>query len=610
MCWSLPNLQICTIEFYGSQLGMGAKQTLDHGSFEGIRVEAFKHPLLDVLGGPVIRDPAFAHLRHRRQNRPWDTFDDNARFEKYLSGEWVYIGPKYDHFGHIMAEMVHRIVPSKVLLPGDHKWLLVTTFDDAESGFDSLCSTFQEVLEFCQIGPDRVKILNSNTVVEKLFICEQGSHFGGRPTAWYLDSLAEFSKRRLDQIHGSKSSAKKVYVSKSKIPHGGTLLGESYIEGLLRDEGFLVFHPQDAPLSLQMDVYRKAKDLVFLEGSACHGTELLGKKMLGRTCVLIRRMETRAGLARILEPRSEEFQLFPDTFNLGTVVVHRGTRHPHSEFSVSLADIDRLVEFFRAQRLARLDEVSVSRYFEAAEADLRAYFSYQMNADLGDVDPWRIGEVRLEFEKLRCRFLAGRQRTPLDSATQSDEPEDAKSIEERAWAAQRDKKWLEAARCWDLYRQHFPNAGEGFALGSIALIELGRFYEADALLRLAMEKFPDYPDVYSNYAWVAHHRRDWRETVARWEAFRVKFPEMMVGYAMGATALCELGRYSDADEVIRLGLERHPDDETLLEKYAWTAHISQNESEARKRWRVLMTAYPKNQAGLRHGQEPSLQGNI
>jgi hypothetical protein len=31
-----------------------------------------------------------------------------------------------------------------------------------------------------------------------------------------------------------------------------------------------------------------------------------------------------------------------------------------------------------------------------------------------------------------------------------------------------------------------------------------------------MEKFPDSPDVYRNYALVPNHRRDWRESVARW----------------------------------------------------------------------------------------------
>src|SRR5579864_3699873 len=156
---------------------MRGKQTLDHRCFENIPVQAFKHPLLDLLGGPVILDPSLAHFRHRRDNRPWDTFDENAKFKKHLKGEWVYIGPKYEHFGHIMAEMVHRIIPSQLLFPGSHRWLMVTTPDDKACRYENLCRTFQEVLEFCEIDPTRLKIVNANTVVAKLFICEQGCRF-------------------------------------------------------------------------------------------------------------------------------------------------------------------------------------------------------------------------------------------------------------------------------------------------------------------------------------------------------------------------------------------------------------------------------------------------
>jgi hypothetical protein len=54
------------------------------------------------------------------------------------------------------------------------------------------------VLEFCQIDPSQLVILNENTIVEQLCLCEQGSHFGGHPEAWYLELLREFSTRRLE----------------------------------------------------------------------------------------------------------------------------------------------------------------------------------------------------------------------------------------------------------------------------------------------------------------------------------------------------------------------------------------------------------------------------
>jgi tetratricopeptide (TPR) repeat protein len=588
---------------------MRANRPLDHTVFENIKVQAFSHPLLDCRGGPVLTDESSANFRHQRNDRPVDTFAEDAPFTRYLSGEWIYIGPKYHHFGHIMAEMVHRIIPSKIIFPDQQNYLLVTTGDDDVSGgFESLDRTYREVLEFCEIDSSQITILNENTVVERLSICEPGSNFGGQPSSWYLDALTDFSSRRLDELHGSSPSPGKVYVSKSKIAHGGTILGESYIEELLRDEGFLIYHPEESTLSSQMDVYRKASDLVFCEGSACHGTELLGRGMLGRTFLLSRRIETREGLVSILEPRAKQVEVFQDTLMLGTVIVHRETRRPHTEFGVSLVDIDRLVDFFREYDLAQFNEIDPQRYFDAAEQDLRAYLNYHMHADLGDVDPWRVGEVRLQFEKMRSRFLAGHRSAPLELQQESAPMRSAETVEMEAWAAHKAKRWLDAADRWLEYRERFPYSAEGFTLGSIALIELGRFYEADALLTVAIENFPEFSEAFSNYALVAHHRRDWREAADRWEAFRIRFPLSIMGYSLGATALCELLRYAEADALIQVGLELDPEHEELLEKSAWVAQLSEDTTEARRRWEKLETQYPSNQAALNHLNE--VQGEL
>ena len=506
-----------------------------------------------------------------------------------------------------MAEMVHRIAPSRIFFPDQQKYLLVTTGDDTSgSGFETLDRSYRDVLEFLEIGPSQVTVLNENTVVERLSISEQGANFGGHPAPEYLDVLAEASKRRLDELHGTGPSARKVYVSKSKIPHGGTILGESYLEGLLRDEGFLVFYPEETPLSAQMDIYRKASELVFCEGSACHGTELLGTRMLDRVFVLGRRPETRGALSAILGPRSHQFELFRDTVLLGTAIVHGETRRVHTEFSVSLVDIDRFVAFFREHKLARLDEIDASEYFEAAERDLRAYFSYHMKADIGEVDPWRIGELRLEFEKFRRLALSGRQSVADDLPREAATEASAGQIEERAWTAHNCKRWLEAADRWSVYRERFPSSAEGFTLGSVALIELGRFYEADALLRQAMEKFPGFSEAYSNYALVAHHRRDWREAAARWATFRARFPLSMMGYSLGATALGEIGKHAEADALLRQGLEFVPNDEELLEKHAWVAQFLEDRQEAQLRWERLRAEYPHNRAASKYLQELSV----
>jgi tetratricopeptide (TPR) repeat protein len=243
--------------------------------------------------------------------------------------------------------------------------------------------------------------------------------------------------------------------------------------------------------------------------------------------------------------------------------------------------------------------MDVREYFETAEEDLKGYFSHRFG--IADVNAWSIGEVRLEFEKRRQRCLAGGQGIAPELVARATTPDEINQIEEQAWIAYKSGQWLEAVQRWEIYREHFPYSGQGFSLASIALIELGRFSEADALLLRALEKFPDFAEAQADYAFVAHRQRDWREAVARWEAFRAKFPAVMMGYSLGATALCELGRYADADHVIRLGLDRLPDDEELLEKYAWAAQPAGGVHEAQRRWQSLREKYPDNQAAAAHG---------
>jgi tetratricopeptide (TPR) repeat protein len=567
-----------------------------HAVFENIRVEAYRHPFgVAFHGGPVLLDPEFAGFRHKRGDVACDNFDEGASFNTHVDGKWIYVGPKYPHFGHIMAEMIHRILPSKLFFPDVTKYLIVTTFDDSEPSVETMSPAYREILDFFEVDLGSVLIINTNSVIESLCISEQASNLGGSPTPWYLDALREYSGRRLDQLHGSEVQHPKVYVSKSRMPHGGRILGSSYIEELLSEEGFFIFYPEEAPLSVQLDTYRKASILVFEEGSACHGTELLGTEMMNRTFLVVRRIEGHDEFAQILGRRSKDFNSCQDTFFLGTIIVNQVKKFPQYEYGVSLFDLDRFVAFFRKHELAQLENVDVRSYYEVAERDLKDYFTFHTQNRIEEIDLWRVSEVRLEFEKLRQRALAGRVPPTINTTAPVGIEDDAESIRKKAWDAHENQQWLEAARYWEIYRERFSTSSEGFTFGSYALIELGRFYEADALLKPALERFP-FAEVFSNYALVAHHRHDWREALVRWELFRERFPEYRIGFSLQSVALYELGRFAEADSLILAGLELHLDDEELLENYARVAQRQEAFDEARRRWEKLQRLHPENHA--------------
>ena len=282
--------------------------------FSNMPCLAFRHPLVGApgvgfQGGPVILGETHRLLRHTRYGEPVDWFDGRVSVDERLQGDYVYLGPVYHHFGHVMAEMVHRILPSKAATVG-RTWLMLSTLgDEVTKSTSDLAGFMREVLGFFDIDPTRVHILSRDSIVERLHIAPMGSDFGRGPKKEYLAALRQYFEPLLAQYPGNFGD--KVYVSRSALPGGGGLLGEAYIERIMARAGFTILRPEAMSLLDQMRAYRCAKVLVFGEGSACHGVELLGEGMLGTVILLARRVDHMEIFQRVLQPRAREYLAIP-----------------------------------------------------------------------------------------------------------------------------------------------------------------------------------------------------------------------------------------------------------------------------------------------------------
>jgi hypothetical protein len=373
---------------------------LDHRVLDNARIEAFKNPLLDYRGGLVLIDPKDSKLRQTRYWKPFDNFDPDAPVESHLDGEFIYAGPIYHHFGHFMAEMVHRIVQSKKLFSSGN-WIFSDIAANDQKTYDYLPSWIKAILEFLEVESRSVTIIGKNTAVSRVSVVEQGSDFGGGPKPGYLSDLLEFSERRLQTLRHSDAPIPKVYVSRGGVRHGGAFLGESYIENHLEREGFFIFRPEQYTPSKQMDVYRKAEVLVFPEGSACHGTELLGQSALNR-CYFISRRETHFEIfRRVLSPRSKEFKSLVQSMPVGSIAANPSTKEPYMHMGASLFDIGALIHFFRENEIALMNNVNSRDYFDAAEADLMKYFEFFVTSRPNLVDNSAFPQIIRVFSDLK-----------------------------------------------------------------------------------------------------------------------------------------------------------------------------------------------------------------
>lgn len=97
-------------------------------------------------------------------------------------------------------------------------------------------------------------------------------------------------------------------------------------------------------------------------------------------------------------------------------------------------------------------------------------------------------------------------------------------------------------RIWEVIRERFPLASVGYRNSIHRLRAIGREDDAEAVMRAAIERFPQDSWPAIEYALLAHHRRDWSEAVTRWEMLRSAWPDQALGYLRGADALDALGQ--------------------------------------------------------------------
>jgi hypothetical protein len=234
----------------------------------------------------------------------------------------------------------------------------------------------QAALRFLRVNPSDVTVIHDSRVVERLHIAQQGSALDGHPRPSYLRMLAATTPARLDVLHDGTPAAELVYVSRSRIIHGGLLLGERYLEELLREAGWTVLHPQELPLADQMQAYHRARQVLFAEGSACHGVELFGAGGLAHCILLPRRAETLHVFRHALEPRARRFDVLPSATMLGGILLDVQTGGALGSLGVSVLDFGLLAPAMRALGLARLEGLDAAAYRRAAEADLAAHIAH------------------------------------------------------------------------------------------------------------------------------------------------------------------------------------------------------------------------------------------
>lgn len=355
-------------------------------------------------GGPVWPEGAADRhpwLRHHRRGRPVDepaalSPRDRARLRaEILSDPCLWGGFAQNHFGHFIADHMTRIVAARAERPGDAA--LFTLPPGARPA--DLPGWFWAVTGWHGLARDRVRLVTAPLLARELRVAPQAEQVhGGPPDPAYLALLEALPAARalvprpIDLL----------YVTRAGLPAQGKggHAGEAYLVSLLRRAGVAVLDPGAAPLSDQLALYAGARRLVFAEGSALHGRQMLGRRAQ-EIAILNRRPGTRTAEGAIAA-RCDRLAYVEAAAQVAVPARPDGRGMPAK--AISFYDLPRLFDGFAALGVDLRPDWDAAAFAAARDADIRAWLSALpprtigtaaqdafLAAGLGPPDRWRAG---------------------------------------------------------------------------------------------------------------------------------------------------------------------------------------------------------------------------
>lgn len=301
------------------------------------------------------------HLRGRRPaDLPFTVSDvDPAR----LTGRYVWGGYAVAHFGHFVAEQSTRLLKSGLYQPP----LKLLVLLPPRATLDDVPRWQADVLRWHGFDRDRVVYVDKPVVVDELVVFPQEEHLVVGPGEEYLDLLDWHTRpfrasRRMSSIP--------TYVSRAGVP-GGALGGEGYLETALRKLGVNVVRPESLSVEEQLALYAQSKTLIFAEGSAVHGRQLLGR-LRQSLSILVRRKGSRFA-GRMMSPRVSELDYLDGIVCSVHFSYDPRTGSPKRWESFPFSDGEQLVREFTRIGLDLAPVWDNAAFEKQVEADLIAW---------------------------------------------------------------------------------------------------------------------------------------------------------------------------------------------------------------------------------------------
>ena len=289
----------------------------------------------------------------------------DQRFDTVDAAIWC--GPVSLHFGHMIADFGMRIAASSRIDPQTPLVFSLPPFREPEPP-----AHFWQIIDHLRIDRRRVLLLRTPTRFARLYVLPQAERpFGGGPSRRHLGLM--------DAITMSDGPPERdlacVFASRAGLPEG-RFAGESYLDEMLTAAGVTVLHPETADLRTQLKLYRRARVLIFSEGSAVHALQLLGT--LGCDIVVLARRPGNQIAATALRPRARSLRYLPATRALLHGLTPSG--RPDTRAGLSVLEEEACVSGLKALGVDLAPFWDPKDYEERRDADLERWQSERRTA--------------------------------------------------------------------------------------------------------------------------------------------------------------------------------------------------------------------------------------
>lgn len=252
----------------------------------------------------------------------------------YISEPTIYAGPYLRHFGHFVAECIHRLY-AKTYFNQLHEFKVAFLALGWKS--NPIEPWLPGVLDICGVSMDEMFLIDRPMRFAELHIPAQARILGGTTL---LSGYCEFFPPR-ESI--TKPTTTPVYLTRSKHMYSGSFFGETLVEDILQESGFRIISPEAFDCRDLVPILRDARTIVATEGSAIHNLELCGR-VGGDVVVIARRPGAASRFKEILEHTANRSLIIDEVQKEGIPLDwDPGMERPSVQRACSFIDISKVI---------------------------------------------------------------------------------------------------------------------------------------------------------------------------------------------------------------------------------------------------------------------------